>query len=108
MKLNLTPYGPGKFSMMVDSVAYAVSLDGCDDETGDVESGGWFGLLRGAIQVDPPFADLTAQELSADDRAYLAQFPGGVIIEEDSSGFVSVCYYRTEAGLNGAWGELNR
>lgn len=111
MTLNLTPYGLGKFSTIVDSMAYAVSLAGCDDETGDVEEGGWYGLLRGAIKVDPPFADLTVQqdqELSADDRTYLAAQKGGAILAEDSQGFVSVEWFATAAALDRRWGELSR
>ena len=37
---TIRPYGPGKFSTILDSYVYQVSLEGgCDDEIGSVDQG---------------------------------------------------------------------
>ena len=35
---NIRPYGPGKFSHVIDEHVYELSLVGCDDETGNVQA----------------------------------------------------------------------
>jgi hypothetical protein len=43
----IRPYGPGKFSTVLDSYVYQVTLDGaCDEETGNTNGGSWYGLMR--------------------------------------------------------------
>lgn len=76
-------YGYGKFDDSQDEMAYNAGLDGCDSETGDVsEYGVWYGLLR--------------------------DFDGfaGVIISEDSQGFVSCAYYENSDDLSQDWQEI--
>ena len=44
---EIRSYGPGKFSTILDSYVYSVSLDGgCDEEEGSVdECGAWYGIM---------------------------------------------------------------
>lgn len=98
MSDGLREYGPGKFSLEIDAAVYDASLEGgADEEIGDVETTGWYGILRGAI--DPP-ADATPEE-----KAFLAA-QAGAIISEDSQGFVSVEYYESETELEDAWSDI--
>ena len=97
---EIRPYGPGKFATIVDSYVYDASLDGCDEETGSVdEVGAWYGLLRGPI-------DVTADDLTLAERAYLSAAKGGAIVSEDSQGFVDVVCYETAEALNAAWATI--
>jgi hypothetical protein len=103
---GIRPYGPGKFSTILDQYVYTVSLDGgCDEEESIGESGeGWYGLMRNGRTIfrdhDPFLESLTEEE-----KALLTE-SAGVIVTEDSQGFVYVRYYATEAELNTAWTEL--
>lgn len=36
----------GKFNSLKDEVVYRATLDGCDDELGDVQGFDWYGLVR--------------------------------------------------------------
>jgi hypothetical protein len=103
---EIRPYGPGKFSTMLDSYVYSVSLDGgCDEESGDVsESGEWFGIMRNGRTIfrdhDPMLETLNTAE---QDKLTSA---AGVILREDSQGFVSVDYYQTADSLELAWSQI--
>lgn len=97
---GIRPYGPGKFSTHVDAYVYAVSLDGgCDDEASDGSS--WYGMMRHGHSIfrdhDPFLAELTDAERE------LITSSAGVIIREDSQGFVYVEYYDDAAQLNADW-----
>ena len=100
---TIRPYGLGKFSTILDSYVYQVSLDGgCDDENGSVsENGRWYGLMRRGRSIfrnhDPLLETLNEAE-----QKQLTE-SAGVILSEDSSGFVSVAYYQSEDALNEAW-----
>jgi molybdopterin-guanine dinucleotide biosynthesis protein len=100
--LTLRPYGPGKFDLMLDAYLYELSLNGPDDEAGDVDEYGYhYCLLRG-FAVDEPFSDVAVGRLTDDERAFLQQ-QAGAIIETDSQGFVTVEYFPTESKLDLAW-----
>jgi len=100
---KIRPYGPGKFSTILDSYVYQVSLDGgCDEEIGDVsENGYWWGLMRHGRTIfrdhDPMLETLNAAEQE------LLTSCAGVIINEDSNGFVSVEYYNNADSLDAVW-----
>ena len=95
---GIRPYGPGKFSTMLDSYVYQVSLDvGCDDEIGSVDEGGWYGMMQGGRAIFAADLELTAAERDMLDES------AGVIVSEDSNGFVSVEYYATATELHDAW-----
>jgi hypothetical protein len=103
---ELRPYGPGKFSTVLDSYVYGVSLDGgTDDELGSVsENGHWYGLMRHGHSIfkdhDPLLETLTESE-----GEYLKSC-AGAILSEDSQGFVYVEYFATMAELDAKWAEI--
>lgn len=91
---NLRPYAsPGKFEggLAIDEYAYALSLEGCDDECGSVaENGVWYGMLTG---IGEPAATARIDlELTPDECAYLVNC-AGCIVSENDQGFVSVEWY---------------
>lgn len=103
MASKLTPYGPGKFRNLVDCVAWSYTMEGAhDDETGESESVGWFGVIFGA--VDPEgFEPGAGRTLSEFDRRFLADCKGGAIVSENSDGFVFVDYFSTDADIRAEW-----
>jgi hypothetical protein len=97
---KFTRYGPGKFDLLIDAVTYDYSLDGSlADDCGDTDTTGWFGLIRGPI--DLAGCD-RASELTAAEREFLAQ-QQGAILQEGSQGFVSVEYFDNDKELDAAW-----
>jgi hypothetical protein len=100
---DLRPYGPGKFNTMLDAAVWEFSLDGCDEATGDVETTGWYGLLRGPLTPAPNSDDLTPSE-----QAFLRAHPAGAILSEDGQGFVTIEYYRTPAERDRAWARIEQ
>jgi hypothetical protein len=103
---TIRPYGPGKFSTILDSYVYGVSLDGgCDEESGGVsECGEWYGLMRNGRTIfrdhDPLLETLN---LTEQEKLTLC---AGLILREDSQGFVSVTYYETDDSLESAWSQI--
>lgn len=100
---DIRPYGPGKFSTILDSYVYSVSLDGgCDEESGSTDEGMWYGLMRNGRTIfrdhDPMLGTLNDAEQ--------ARLTGcaGVIISENCQGLVYVHYYQTAEQLEEAWG----
>jgi hypothetical protein len=104
----IRPYGPGKFSTILDSYVYSVSLDGgCDDEIGDVaETGAWYGLMRNGSTIFRDH-DPLLESLNDDEQEKLTSC-AGVILSEDSNGFVTVAYYDTDQQLDKAWREVSQ
>ena len=99
---TIRPYGPGKFSTILDSYVYQVSLDGgCDEEIGSVDEGGWFGLMRNGSTIFRDH-DPLLETLNDAEREKLTSC-AGVILSEDSCCFVYVGYYDTDAELDAAW-----
>jgi hypothetical protein len=72
----------GKFNCRADERVYRFTMDGCDEETGDVDTSRWYGLLRGKI---------------------LGLAKAGAIISCDSQGFVDVEYFDDAVNLEAAW-----
>jgi hypothetical protein len=104
----IRPYGPGKFNTILDAYVWSVSLDGgCDDETGDVvETGVWYGMMRNGRTIFRDH-DPHLESLNDDEREKLTAC-AGVILSEDSNGFVTITYYDTDEGLDNAWHEVSR
>jgi len=103
----IRPYGPGKFNTILDSYVYSVSLDGgCDDETGDSPEGYWYGLMRNGRTIFRDH-DPMLESLNDDEQEKLTSC-AGVIVSEDSNGFVTVAYYTTDEELDAAWSEVAR
>jgi hypothetical protein len=104
---TIRPYGPGKFNTMLDAYVYSVSLDGgCDAETGDANSTGWYGLMRHGRSIfrdhDPMLESLNEAEQEKLTTC------AGVILFEDSNGFVSITYYDTEEKLDAVWAQIEK
>src|SRR5688500_7390105 len=97
---GIRPYGPGKFSTMLDAYVYEVSLDGGDEEVGEADTTGWYGLLNGPIPYDPTTHALTEEEASELSKAQ------GAILFVNSSGFVDVTYYSDKSDLLEAWHQI--
>ena len=103
---EIRPYGPGKFTNIVDQYVYGVTLQGgCDDEIGsDDTGGGWFGLMRGGRSI---FQDHDPELVSLNDaERELIESSAGVIVAETSDGFVYVDYIETDEELDRKWAEL--
>lgn len=106
--MTIRPYGPGKFNTILDAYVYSVSLDGgCDSEAGDVsEYGEWYGLMRNGRTIfrdNDPFLE----PLNDEEREHLTS-SAGVIIREDSQGFVFVNYFDSEENLDKKWAEIEK
>ena len=101
-------YGLGKFNTIVDSYVYQVSLDGGPDlELGSVsENGIWYGMMRHGLTIfhdnDPMLETLN------DSEQELLTSSAGVIITEDSQGFVNVDYFEDMADLDKAWSRIEK
>lgn len=103
MKKEIRSYGPGKFSTILDSYVYSVSLDGgCDLEVGSVdENGYWCGLMRHGRTIfrdHDPFLEA----LNEAEQEQLTS-SAGVILTEDTQGFVYVEYFDTMDKLDAKW-----
>lgn len=102
---RIRPYGPGKFNTILDSYVYSVSLDGgCDDEVGESETTGWYGLMRHGRTIfrdHDPFLE----SLNETEQKQLTEC-AGVIICEIATGFVFVEYFDAEDALNERWAQV--
>ena len=100
METGIRRYGSGKFDTMLDAAVYEASLYGPDEEIGEADGFGWHGLMRAPLLDIRDQEDLTHEELE-----FLVD-QVGVIVSEDSQGFVTVEYYETTYDLDQAWAEL--
>lgn len=99
---GIRTYGPGKFSTILDSYVYDVTLDGgCDEETGSTDTGYWYGLMRNGRTIFRDH-DPLLETLNDAEQAQLTEC-AGVIVSEDSQGFVYVHYYATAKQLDADW-----
>ena len=101
------PYGPGKFTHVIDRAIYGLTLDGgADEESGEVEGTGWRGLIRGRLSVGQAFEAIESAgmvDVTTDELAYLTEEAcGGFIVSEDSQGFVTTCRYLPDE-IENAW-----
>lgn len=102
---GIRPYGPGKFSTILDQYVYTVSLDGgADEEESYGDGGGWYGLMRNGRTIFRDH-DPLLETLNADEQELLTS-SAGVILQEDSNGFVYVTYYADADELESAWAEI--
>jgi predicted nucleic acid-binding OB-fold protein len=106
-------YGPGKYDSIVDSYVHALDSEGWgDEEIGDVQDFGWYGLMGPAeagflLEPDavPRIAREEKDELTLEERKELRDVIG-VIIEENDQGFVGVTYFTSKTKLKKAWEKL--
>jgi len=108
---GIRPYGPGKFNTYIDSYVYDASLDGnLDEQCGESESTGWYGLMVGTTGgVRPGLIDCVPSDVvptDAEDTFLRAQ--AGAILSENSQGFVDVEYYTDHADLMKAWDAVSQ
>lgn len=98
---NLTLYSLSKFRFLVDSLAYAYSLEWCDEQTGEAEYGsGWFGRIDGPLD----FSGMEGEaEMSPADRAFVERCKAGAIICEGPDGRVSVDWFDRPSDLAHEW-----
>jgi hypothetical protein len=102
----LTQYGPGKFSLMVDALAYSASMDGCGEEVGDVDTFGHYCLVTGGKFLDTlPDSGIGSDDLSEEDRAFV-QAQDSAIVHTDSQGFVSVDWFTDEREARARWSTI--
>lgn len=95
---NLRPYGPGKYTHIVDSRVDELIPDA---ELGSVyEDGVHFALIRGSF-----WEELNLEGLTDDEVSFLKK-QVGAIIKTNSDGFVTIDYFDTEDALNKAWDEI--
>jgi hypothetical protein len=87
--------------------ALALSLDGVDEEAGSVDTGGWYGLFRAPVVASVAELDDALQamwnDLDADTQRELQHQKGGMIMNQDSDGFVNVDLYDNDADLSAEW-----
>lgn len=94
------------FYSVLDQHIHDLSLHGgVDDEVSLGEGGGWYGLFQNGQRL----ADTLKDTLNKAEYNKLAD-SAGVIIHQDSQGFVRVHYFPGEGGprsLGRAWGEIS-
>lgn len=99
---GIRSYGPGKFSTILDSYVYSVSLDGnTEEEIGESDCGGWYGIMRNGSTIFRDH-DPLLETLNEDEQKQLTEC-AGVIMREDSQGFVYVTYYDDKVRLERDW-----
>lgn len=100
---EIRPYGPGKFSTILDSYVHALTLDGgADEEESYPDGGGWYGLLRGPFEYE---SEHDRPRLNA---AEISELTGsiGVILYERSDGIVESEWFETSEALESAWAHV--
>jgi hypothetical protein len=104
---GIRPYGPGKFSTIVDSYASGITLDGGADEEVHVADS-YYGLVR----IDHEFRDLV-HEAAADEgdrltgaEEELLDRSMAVIFHERSDGIVEADWFEDLDEAEDAWAEL--
>ncbi len=100
---TIRPYGPGKFSTWLDAYVYDVSLDGGAEEETHL-GGSWFGLMRHGSTIFKDH-DPLCEALTVTERETLTAC-AGVILREDSDGFVAVTYYDTKEDMDRDWSAI--
>jgi hypothetical protein len=104
----------GKFDSDLDAALYEITLDGPDEECGDVsEIGYWAGLLRDGAELARlvstakkgfrSYAHITGRGAVPDEELADLRRSAGVIVTEDDQGFVHVAMFRTKAELDKEW-----
>jgi len=94
--LTVRRYGQPGGDNILAPYAYELLMYGPDEESGDVQSTLWAGLLRGPLFREGDKTEFGYSEVLTDDeKAFLAN-ASGAIVTENSQGFVSVAWYGPE------------
>jgi hypothetical protein len=106
---------PGKFDSDLDRYMYKLSMDGTDEDISFADN--WYGRMNGVTFLDVIRAaeDEGEDEHSAQ-KAWRKELGTGwrgdtintVILHEDSYGFLSVRYYRSDRDADKYWEEIVR
>lgn len=117
MKRNppgIRPYGPGKFNSIIDSYVYELFNEGWgDEELGDAQDFGWYAKATGenGFLLDhdaiPRIAREHKDKLTDEERRKLDD-TDGVIISEDSNGFVTVEYFQLKSHVWRVWKQIQK
>lgn len=100
-KFDPSRYALSKFYYNIDAYLYSM---GADEETGESEYGGWYGLFAGPFE--PSVDDIKEHDLTEDDIQYLSHM-AGAILRENSQGFVSSTHYENNDDLCTSWSVVN-
>lgn len=110
--MTLRKAAVGKFEggLYIDQYVYEASLEGCDDEIGDVqEQGIWYGkIYRGTTTIYSMVQEQMKdddEKLTSEEQEFLADVIG-IIISEDDQGFISVDYYESDKKLKTDWDKI--
>jgi hypothetical protein len=105
---ELRPYGPGKFSTILDSYTHEFGLDGVDEELSLDDGGGWYGLIQlgsdGAARIQE-IAEQNKDPLTHDEKEFLEK-QAAVILFERSDGIVEATWYDDEQAAQENWEEI--
>jgi len=106
--MAIRSYGPGKFNTLLDSYLYELSLDGVDEELGDAQDFGWYGTLLFGSRVSQEVRRIAAEHRDrlSDEEVQALKDSVGVMLFEDSNGFVTVVYFRKDSDLDAAWQDV--
>jgi hypothetical protein len=100
---GIRPYGPGNFNTKLDAYVYEVSLDGGTEE--DCRMGdSWCSIMREGMSIFKDH-DPTCDELTDEEYQRLLNC-AGIIMSENSDGFVHVAYYDDRRSLEAVWAEM--
>jgi hypothetical protein len=97
---------PGKFSDPLGEVLHQLTMDGPDEELGDVQDFGWYGLLANVTREE---LERVSEEIGAGldfDEAGLDDGPFHFIVSEDNQGFFDYSSFDTEQEANNRWSEI--
>ena len=105
MTNEIRSYGPGKFSTIIDSYAYDASLDCVEDQCGEADCGGWYGLLTAGDETG--LLSMVPHGRTTLSESQFLKSQAGCILFEDSQGFVDVTYYTDRDELLADWKVLS-
>ena len=103
MPTGIRPYGPGKFNTILDAYVYEVSREGRTEEDCRMDDS-WCGIMRGGLSIFKDH-DPTCDELTDEEYQQLLRC-AGIIMTENSDGFVHVAYYDDQKSLETVWVEM--
>jgi hypothetical protein len=103
---GIRSYGPGKFDTLIDSYAYDVTMDGVDEEAGDVsEHGVWYGLIRLDKQTRDHIRD-QVEGLLTDEESELLDESAAIIFSENEQGFVTAEWFDNKQEAEDEWADI--
>lgn len=102
-------YGPGKFSTILDSYVYELTLDGgADEEESYPEGGGWYGLVRVDSATRRRVVEIAREhgdDLTPEEEEELGRAQA-VILFERSDGLVESEWFTSARKAEKAWREI--